>query len=105
MKRILSIICLLIPIVGINSCNESYEESPVILDESSEIDWKIQRSPNQEHKSFIQSNAEFIILQHITINDAEIFLNMTEEDAKELNIPSSLYDQYVNFVNLMNSER
>lgn len=105
MKGLFYTICLMFLIIGASSCEQPVEESYDVSCKTLEIECKIKECSDFELQSLIQSDAEFILLQHITIVDGAYFLNISEEEAMELNIPSSLYEQYLNYVNNLNSEK
>lgn len=103
MKRIYLYISIISLIAVVASCNDSYNEDMMSLPETSIVDCEIMTDVPTEYQSSFQSDPEVIILQHLILLDDQYFLNMTEEDALELNIPVSLYNQYVDYVKLMNS--
>ncbi|TYK32818.1 hypothetical protein [Bacteroides pyogenes] len=60
---------------------------------------------SDEQKYELQSSPEGILMNQIVCEDFRFFLNMSREEARDLNIPDSLYQAYLEIVENLNSIR
>jgi hypothetical protein len=74
------------------------------VDEETKIDSQVASKDKLETMYMMQSNAELILADRIISKSTGFVLDLSPEEAGELQIPDELYRKYINKVNELNKQ-
>jgi hypothetical protein len=90
--------------VILSSCEDRFDSIVESIDKKAKIDSLAASKDNLETMYMMQSNSELILADRIISKSTGFVLDISKQEADELQIPDKLYQKYVDKVNGLNKQ-